>query len=157
MRWLLPLLMLLLLALPCHAQQLNPGGGIIMEGGPAGIAVLEFNLSMSGPLGGLTSAVGGPRYQTCDVMQNGGHFSLLSVLTDLNGGTCTTPPQFNVRDATQGTSGSAVVAPTNDGILGSVVQTLSFAAGDTVCITRTVNGATCTAPWFFVTAHITEP
>jgi hypothetical protein len=118
--------------------------------------VAEETLSISGALGGLTSTAAATLLQTCDVVVSAGHFTTLVITTDLNGSTCTTAPTFNVRDDTASTTGTAKAGGTSAGQV-SQAQTLTFAAGDRVCIVRTANGGTCTAPFFGVSAHLTYP
>lgn len=116
----------------------------------------EDHFGTSGALGGLTSTAGATLLQTCVVATNAGHFVNLDCTNDLNGGACTTAPTFNVRDNTGATTGTQKACGTTAGTVDQA-ETLTFNAGDTICIVRTVNGGTCTAPNFSVQANITYP
>jgi hypothetical protein len=122
-----------------------------------GKVILEGDLQTSGLLGNLTSTPGATLLQQCAKMQNAGHLTTLKCTTDLNG-TCTTAPTFGTRDTTTATNGTGTVACGNTaGVVTQSTPGLSFNAGDEVCITRTVNGSSCTASQFGVDAHWTEP
>jgi len=115
-------------------------------------------LHWDGLLGGLTSTAAVTLLQDCTTMAAVGSLTKLTCTTDLNGGTCTTAPSFSSRDTTSSINGSGTVACSNTA--GTVIQGtpgLSFAAGDQVCLTRTVNGGTCTAPVFSVSGQAKEP
>lgn len=87
-----------------------------------------------------------------------GHFTNLQVVTSL-GGTCSTPPQFNVFDGTSNT-GSTVTASASTQTKGngtSTAQSQTFAAGDVIGIYISTAGATCTTDQFTVTAQYSIP
>jgi hypothetical protein len=130
---------------------INAVGGFTNNGNSA----VEFNVSQSGPFGAFTSGAAGNRYQQCHVALNAGHFTYLYITTDLNGGSCTTAPTFNVYNNTA--NGTPVTANTNDNQTASAAQTLAVSPGGLACIVRTGDGSGCTAPWFFVTAQVKEP
>lgn len=87
-----------------------------------------------------------------------GHFTNIQVITSL-GGTCTTPPQFNVFDGTSNT-GTAVVASATTQTKGNATvqsQTLTFAAGDQIGIYISTAGGTCTTDSFAISAQYSTP
>ncbi len=131
---------------------LNAKGGLQNDGRSA----VEFNLSVSGALGGLSSTPGATVLQACTVAANAGHFADLLIITDLNGGTCTTAPSYNVRDDTDGATGTALAGGTAAGQM-TQAESVVFSAGDRICLVRTANGTACTAPFFSVTAQVEEP
>ena len=117
----------------------------------------DWNIASTGLLGALASTAGATLLETCDVAVNSGHLTKLLCTTDLSG-TCTTAPTFSTRDVTSTTNGTGTVAcGAAAGVVTQATPGLTFAAGDQVCITRTVNGATCTSTDFSVVAHATQP
>lgn len=110
-------------------------------------------LSATGALGSFTSSAGNTTYQSCTVVSQAGHFTNLELTTDLDGSTCTTAPTYNVRDDTAATLGTAKAGSTSAGRV-SQAESLQFSAGDTICLVRTVNGATCTGVSFNVVAEV---
>ena len=87
-----------------------------------------------------------------------GHFTNLQVVTSL-GGTCSTPPQFNVFDGTSNT-GSTVTAGSSTQTKGtgtSTAQTQTFASGDVIGIYISTAGGTCTTDSFIVSAQYSIP
>lgn len=121
-----------------------------------GNSAVEWTISTAGTYGNFTSTAGATLLQTCSKAVNAGTFTDLRCVTDLNAGTCTTAPTFNVRDNTGATTGTALACSTTAGSV-SQAETLAVAAGDEVCIVRTVNGGTCTTPQFTITAHLQSP
>src|SRR5262249_55181781 len=112
---------------------------------------------VSGALGGLASTAGATLLQGCMVATRAGHVVDLVCTTDFITA-CTTAPTYSTRDTTSTTNGGAAVACSNAaGTVTQAAPALSFAAGDQVCLTRTVNGGTCTAPFFTVAAHVAYP
>jgi hypothetical protein len=87
-----------------------------------------------------------------------GHFTNLQVIASL-GGTCTTPPQFNVFDGTSnvGTAVTATATTQTKGNATVQAQTRTFAAGDQIGIYISTAGATCTTDSFVVTAQYSTP
>lgn len=116
----------------------------------------ERYFGVSAALGGLTSTAGATLLQTCEVATQSGHFVDMVCVNDLNGGACTTAPTYNVRDDTAATTGTAAACGTAAGQV-TTAESISFSAGDRICLVRTVNGGTCTAPIFSVNAHIVTP
>jgi hypothetical protein len=121
-----------------------------------GASAVEAAITDSGLLGGLTSTAAVTLLQSCTKALNAGHFTNLNCVNDLNGGACTTAPTFSIRDNTTPANGTAQTCGTTAGEVDQA-ETLAFAAGDVICITRTINGGTCTAPTFTVTAQYKEP
>lgn len=117
---------------------------------------VDFSLSVSGALGNLASTAGATLLQACTIAANPGHFTNLVLVTDLNGSSCTTAPTYNIRNNTQSTTGTAKIAGTSAGVVNQA-ETLTFNAGDTICLVRTVNGATCATPVFTVAAEFSQP
>lgn len=128
-------------------------GQALVSGGGSGTAMayqaIPQTVQFSGALGGLASTAAATLLQACGVATSTGHIVDLNCTTDLNGGACTTAPQYNVRDNTAATTGTAKTCSTS---AGNVDQTESLAvtAGDVVCLVRTGNGGTCTTPVFHV-------
>ena len=122
----------------------------------AGRSAIEYTVGASGQLGNLSSSITGSLQQSCDIAVNAGHIVNLVITTDLGGGSCTTAPTFNVADSTGSTLGTAKQAANTTSVVGQS-QSLAFAAGDRICIVRTVNGGTCVAPQFEVVMHVSEP
>jgi hypothetical protein len=87
-----------------------------------------------------------------------GHFTNLQVIASL-GGTCTTPPQFNVFDGTSnvGTAVTATATTQTKGNATVQAQTRTFAASDQIGIYISTAGATCTTDSFVVTAQYSTP
>jgi hypothetical protein len=113
--------------------------------------------SLSSGLGLLgTLAVNAPLSST--VAAYAGHFTNLQVVTSL-GGTCTTPPQFNVFDGTTNVGSTVTASATTQtkGTGTSTAQTLPFAAGDSIGIYISTAGGTCVANNFIVTAQYSTP
>lgn len=108
-------------------------------------------LSVSGLLGAQASTAGATLLQTTTTATRAGHFVDLQCTDDFLTA-CTTAPSFNVRDVTSSTSGTAVACSNTAGSV-TQAETLVFAAGDQIAITRTINGGTCTVPFFGVQAH----
>ena len=82
-----------------------------------------------------------------------GSLSALSCTTHLVG-SCTTAPTFGTRDVTTTTNGSGTVAcGATAGFVTQATPGLTYASGDQVCITRTVDGATCLTSNFVAVAH----
>lgn len=113
------------------------------------------HFGVSGLLGALASTAAATLLQSCIVAPRAGHFTTLDCTTDFLTA-CTTAPAFNVRDNTGSTTGTAKSCGTAAGAV-TQAQTLTFASGDTICITRTTNGGTCTVPFFAVNATVTYP
>lgn len=138
---------------PCAAEP-GPGAGCLLTAASAlPLRGQEFTpLHFSGVLGGLTSTASATLLQDCTTAENSGALMLLTEVTDLDGGTCTTAPTYNIRDNTQGTTGTAKAASTSAGQV-TQAETLTYSAGDQICLVRTVNGGTCTTPFFSVSAQ----
>ena len=87
-----------------------------------------------------------------------GHFQNLQVITSL-GGTCTTPPHFNVFDGTTntGTNVTATATTLTKGNATVQAQTLTFGAGDQIGIYISTAGSTCTTDSFVVSAQYSTP
>lgn len=137
----------------CTAEPGPAAGCLLMSGSALPKSGQESEpLTYTGLLGGLTSTAGATLYQACTTMSNSGVLNLLTLTNDLNGATCTTAPTYNVVDVTQTTAGTAKAAGTSAGAV-TQAETLTYSAGDQVCLVRTVNGGTCTTPLFNVTAH----
>lgn len=112
-------------------------------------------LQLSGALGGLASTAAATLLQNCTTMNGKGKFTLLTITNDLNGGTCTTAPTYNIRNNTAATTGTALAGSTTAGQV-TQAESLAYSAGDQVCLVRTVNGGTCTTPVFSVAAQVLE-
>lgn len=111
----------------------------------------------SGYVGSTFSTAGSSLVVGCNKMLNAGKLTNLKCTSDVSG-TCTTAPTFGTRDTTSSTNGTNTVACSNAaGQVDQGTPALSFAAGDSVCITRTVNPGTCTTSSFNVDAHWSEP
>lgn len=132
-------------------ESINSKNGYYNNGNSA----VEGALQVSGLLGAATSTASATLKVACTTMVNAGTFTDLSCTTDFLTA-CTTAPAFNVRNNTGSTTGTAKSCGTAAGVV-SQAQTLSFNAGDQICIVRTTNGATCTAPGFQVSAHWKSP
>ena len=117
----------------------------------------ESALTTSGVYGNVTSTAGSTKIVACTTALNYGHVSELQCVTDLAGGSCTTAPTFNVRDNTTPANGTGLTCSTTDTTAVTQSESLTISPGDVVCITRTINGATCVAPIFTVAAHIALP
>lgn len=137
----------------CTAEPGPAAGCLLMSGSALPKSGQESEpLTFSGLLGGLTSTAGATLYQACTTMSNSGVLNLLTLTNDLNGATCTTAPTYNIVDVTQTTAGTAKAASTAAGAV-TQAETLTYSAGDQVCLVRTINGGTCSTPLFNVTAH----
>jgi hypothetical protein len=108
--------------------------------------------------GGLLGTLAVNSVLASTVAAYAGHFTNLQVVTEL-GGTCTTPPVFNVFDGTTNV-GSTVTAGTTTQTKGtgtSTAQTQTFAAGDVIGVFISTAGATCVANQYIVTAQYSTP
>lgn len=118
---------------------------------------VEFALSQSGQLGGMVGGAATNRYQACFTARQLGHVSNIIITTDLNGGTCTTPPHFSVINVNTAAVGTAAIPVATDNGAQNYPQSLAFTAGQSVCLTRLSDGVACTVPWYMVTADVTQP
>jgi hypothetical protein len=113
---------------------------------------VQGTLTWSGFLGETTTSAIAPA-----VMPNAGHFTRLACVCTFTG-TCTTIPEFNIKDVTASTIGTATSGlSTTVGTVVSESETLAFSAGDEVAINTSSAGATCTAPQWFCSATYTQP
>lgn len=149
----------------CAPAAHSTAGQYLLGGGTWGAAPNEQaatwgstygSVALSGALGGLTSTGAATLLGSCIAAPVAGHFTNLEIVNDLNGGSCTTAPTYNVRDNTASTTGTALAGSTTAGAVAQA-QTLVFAAGDVICLVRTVNGGTCTAPIFSVIGQVSYP
>lgn len=120
-----------------------------------GNSAVEWTLKTDGTLGASTSTAAATLLVACDTMVNAGTTANLTCTSDIMG-TCTTAPTFNIRNNTQATTGTARACANTAGT-SVTAQTLAFAAGDVMCLVRTVNGGTCTTSTFSVSAHLKSP
>lgn len=118
----------------------NCGGGVL-NAGPALLGTFAINSVIAST-----------------VANQAGHFTNIQVVTTL-GGTCSTPPQFNVFDGTSNV-GSTVTASASTQTKGtgtSTAQTQTFASGDLIGIYISTAGGTCTTDQFIVSAQYATP
>lgn len=85
-----------------------------------------------------------------------GHFTNLQIVS--GGGSCTTPPFFNVFDGASsvGTPKQAIAAYQSPGVATNQSQSITFAAGDNIGIFISTQGITC-SNFFSVSAQYSTP
>jgi len=136
----------------CTAEP-GPGDGCLLNSGSAlptlgqGSAPLHY----AGYLGAFNLGAS-TLLQDCTTMQNSGALTLLTLTTDLDGTTCATAPTYNVRNNTQAVLGTGKAAGTTSGQV-TQAETLTYSAGDQICLVRTVAGASCGNADFGVSAQ----
>jgi hypothetical protein len=92
------------------------------------------------------------------VMPNAGHFTRLVCCPTLTGTCTTSEPEYNVKDVTASTTGTATTGlGTTVGTCVSEAETLTFSAGDTVGIFVSTAESSCTAPIYGCVATYTQP
>ena len=121
---------------------------------PTQNSVVEATLNQSGVFGAalVNTVIEGTS------PHNSGHFVNLQIISS-TGGTCTTPPIFNVFDGASNI-GTPVTAPTGVQTKGNATngaQTLAFSAGDNIGVYISSAGAGCTTDQFSVAAQYAEP
>ena len=136
----------------CTAEP-GPGTGCLLVAAsalPTG-GQEDTPLHQSGLLGALTGG-SSTLLEDCTTMNNSGVLTLMTLVTDLGGSSCTTAPTYNIRNNTQALLGTGHLASNTTGIV-TQAESLTYAPGDQICLVKTVAGATCATAGFSISAQ----